>query len=493
MVEAMGTLLQERLREVIADSGPSIVHIGSHWLEQGANRIDAGYYSSESARATRTLESSGSDVGPLGDIVDNCFILGRFKRIYAAPPEVGWPYLAPTEAFQFRPNSTRWIAPAYAPKAPENHFVKEGWILVSASGAVGRPMMVGLRLTRFFLSHDMVRIVPSDSVPAGYLYAYLASWVGQALLTKDQYGAAIKHLEPHHVVGIPVPVLPDVEMQDIADRIVHAYNLREGANQLLDEAMDTLYRELELPEFKEDLISYLLSPKLLAAQVNPEALRAFAVSSRAMDSRLDASHYVPLGAAIGQGRYPPVELGQLCERIFHPERFKRNYVSEEHGVPFIQGSHIPLMRPYGQKHLASIDKRKLCQSRIHRHWVLITRSGTIGHVGVVSSITNGWAASEHLIRLVSKPPANNPGYIAAFLMTPFGQLQVQQQIYGAVVDEITPDDLARVVIPDAPQSVQDLIGNKVLEAFEDKDRANVLEDSAVRDLEARLGAGIACP
>ena len=351
-------------------------------------------------------------------------------------------------------------------------------------------MMVGLRLTRFFLSHDMVRIVPSDSVPAGYLYAYLASWVGQALLTKDQYGSAIKHLEPHHVAGIPVPVLPDAEMQDIADRIVQAYNLRERANQLLDEATGTLHQELELPEFKEDLINYLPPPPTLGEQVNPETLRAFAVSSRAMNSRLDASHYVPLGATIAQGRYPPVELGQLCERIFHPGRFKRNYVSEEHGVPFIQGSHIPLMRPYDQKYLASIDKRKLCQSKVHRNSVLITRSGTIGHVGVVSSITNGWAASEHLIRLVSKTPANNPGYIAAFLMTPLGQLQVQLKIYGAVVDEITPEDLAQVLIPDAPTSVQDAIGDTVLEAFEDKDRANVLEDSTVRDLETRLSAGL---
>ena len=33
-------------------------------------------------------------------------------------------------------------------------------------------------------------------------------------------------------------------------------------------------------------------------------------------------------------------LGELTERIFMPARFKRNYVDENHGVPFLQGSHI---------------------------------------------------------------------------------------------------------------------------------------------------------
>ncbi len=460
--------------------------VRSTWLYQGDMRLDVGYHSDDAVRAKRLLEECGAPIQPLERLTSSVTYPTRFKRVYSSNSEYGTPFLTASMMMRFRPSSETYLV--NQPEQAGKCRVEEDWVLITRSGSVGRCVFVGERLARFAVSDDAIR-VQTGTVPPGYLYAFLTSWVGQALLTKDHYGSAIKHLEPHHVAGIPVPVLPDSEMRDIADRIVQAYNLRERANQLLDEATDTLCRELELPEFKEDLINYLPSPELSGAQVNTATLRAFAVNTRAMNNRLDASHYVPLGAAIGQGRYPPVELGRLCERIFYPGRFKRIYVGKEHGVPFIQGSHIPLMKPYDQKYLARSDKRNLDMCIISRDWVLVTRSGTIGRVGMVSSAMDGTAASEHLIRIVAKRPANNPGYIATFLMTPYAQLQVKLQIYGAVIDEITPEDLAQVLIPDAPKSVQDAIGNTVLEAFEDKDRANVLEDSTVRDLETRLGAG----
>lgn len=73
-----------------------------------------------------------------------------------------------------------------------------------------------------------------------------------------------------------------------------------------------------------------------------------------------------------------------------------------------------------------------------------------------------------------------------FLMMPYGQQQVLAKVYGAVIDELTADDLSQVLIPNAPKAVQDSIGNKVLEAFEYKDKANLLEDAAILQLESRL-------
>ena len=74
--------------------------------------------------------------------------------------------------------------------------------------------MVSSQLTGWFLSDDLVRIVPSSGlIRPEYLYAYLASWIGQALLKRDQYGSNIKHLEPHHVAAVPVPLLADADME----------------------------------------------------------------------------------------------------------------------------------------------------------------------------------------------------------------------------------------------------------------------------------------
>ena len=342
------------------------------------------------------------------------------------------------------------------------------------------------RLEQFFLSHDLVRVVPNASLRSGYLYAYLASWIGQALLTKDQYGSAIKHLEAHHVDNIPVPLLSSADMDEIADKIERAYGLRDEANMLLDEADSALYRELGLPLFGDLSVQYLP----VHSSVDSGTLGAFAVSATAISRRLDASYHNPTTAAVAQalraGRYAPTQLGLICDRIFYPGRFKRRYVDQDYGVPFIQGSHIPLMQPYEQKYLARNDDRNLRQCRVSKDWVLMTCSGTIGRVGLVSNRADGWAASQHLVRLVPREPEYNPGYIASFLMTPYGQRQVQSKIYGAVVDELTSDDLAEVLIPDAPKEIQDAIGNRVLRAYELKDEAIAVERAAVRMLEDRL-------
>lgn len=161
-------------------------------------------------------------------------------------------------------------------------------------------------------------------------------------------------------------------------------------------------------------------------------------------------------------------------------------MSKEFGVPFIQGADVPLMKPHNVRCLARSDKRNVNQCVIENNWVLVTRSGTIGNVGMVSETMEGLAASEHIIRVIAKEPDYNPGFIALFLMTPYGQHQVKSKIYGAVVDELTPEDLERVLIPDVPKQIQDTIGNKVIQAFDYKEEANRIEDSAVRTLEKLL-------
>ena len=484
MVEATHTALtQERLPQ----PATRITQVRSAWLYQGDMRLDVGYYSDDAVQANRLLEECGATIRPLGRLASSVTYPTRFKRVYSSSSKYGAPFLTASMMMHFRPGSETYLV--NQPEQAGKCMIGKDWILITRSGSVGRCVFTGERLARFAVSDDAIR-VQTDIVPPGYLYAFLTSWPGRALLVKDQYGSAIKHLEPHHIAGIPVPILPDSEMQDIAGGIGQAYALREKANQLLDEATDALYRELGLPEFKENLINYLPSSTsdFSTAQMGVETLRSFAVSVTAMNTRLDASHYVPIGVAMQSGRYPLVDLDRTCQRIFYPGRFKRTYVSKEHGVPFLQGSHISLMKPYDLKYLAHIDQRNVQRCQIDRRWVLMTCSGTVGRVSVVSSIADKWAASQHIVRLVAKEPDYNPGYIALFLMTPYGQYQVRSKIYGAVIDELMSEDLAQVLIPDAPKAVQDAIGNKVLEAFENKDRANVIEDSTVQALESRLGA-----
>lgn len=166
---------------------------------------------------------------------------------------------------------------------------------------------------------------------------------------------------------------------------------------------------------------------------------------------------------VKQSKYKTIPLGDIVDSVFHPPRFKRNYVAKSYGTPFLQGSHLPQTRPHDLKYISrNVNKVQTEQCLIKPEWILVTRSGTIGRVGLVSSAQEGWAASEHLIRIVAKEDVSHPGYIAAFLSTPYGQHQLTSKIYGAVVDELIEADTEGVWIPNAPYNIQEQIGRKVV-------------------------------
>lgn len=167
--------------------------------------------------------------------------------------------------------------------------------------------------------------------------------------------------------------------------------------------------------------------------------------------RLDAGYYneatMQAHRAMAASGLAMKKLGDVTESIFIPPRFKRVYVDKEHGVPFLQGTHIVHFRPADLKYLSRSAHKNLGRWTIKAGWVLVTCSGTIGRVAIALKQWNDWAASQHILRVVPKADGPCPaGYIYAWLSSPLGQAQFNG-IYGAVVDELTADHVANILIP----------------------------------------------
>jgi len=321
------------------------------WVVQGDCRLDASFHADEAVSARRTLAESDVQIITLGDsrASSEIFNMPRFKRIYTSDPSRGYPYLGASDAISFRPERDRFIAMDQAPRDRHRYFAKPGWLLITCSGVVGRCALVTKRLERFFLTHDLMRIVPA--LPGGYLYVYMSSWIGQALMAKEQYGMTVTHLEPQHFANLPVPLLSAPSQLAMHEEILRAYALRDEANNLLDEAQKHLHQGLGLPGFDASSV-----PNITRLEDENQTYRCNAFSIRAWDlsERLDASFHNPEAKAcveaMHKGRFPVVQLGSLA-RCYVPPRFRRVYVSAKHGVPFLQGSHVPMMKPYDLKHL----------------------------------------------------------------------------------------------------------------------------------------------
>jgi hypothetical protein len=209
--------------------------------------------------------------------------------------------------------------------------------------------------------------------------------------------------------------------------------------------------------------------------------------------RLDASFYnaevIEALAALEETGMELETIGNLTERVFIPNRFPRNYVGREHGVPFLQGSHIVQFKPDDVKYLSVATHTNMERLLIYDGWILITRSGTVGRVAIVTSQWDGWAASEHIFRVVPKPRPNCPtGYLAAFLGSPVGQLQLTRQIYGAVVDELTEDHIRRIRVPLPATPAQRRAVQRIADQAIEAARMRAAAVALSKDVEAAISA-----
>jgi len=463
-------------------TGIQIIDVPVHWVGDGEKRLDAGFYAQDVITAKILIDKinqMGISIDKIDDITDDIFHRPRFKRKYTTKRR-SLPFLTPTDLFMFPLKPKKYVI-----DPPSGLMVSKNWILITCSGTVGRCSISNSEISKCILSHDIIRIKPKGINALGYLYAYLNTWIGQAFLTKDQYGATVKHIEPHHVANIPVPRIPKLE-GEINQKILEAHSLREEAQELLLKAEEMLYSELGLPKIDEDDVEYF------GDEVG-RLVKAFEVKMSELDYRLDASYHVPI-AHLAVSNMRKTQTGSI-KRLYEvadsfvPPRFKRAYVKNpDDGVPLLQGTHIPQIKPLDIKYIWK-GMKNLKDYIVRRDWILVTCSGTIGRLALVSNYWDGWSATNHLLRIIPDESEISPGYLAGFLLSIYGQVQFQRLVYGGVVDEIGEagelfNDI--LILKPKDKNIEEKIGSLVIEAYNKKDKANQIEEAAIKHLEDAL-------
>ena len=455
-----------------------VFDIESRWLFDGEKRLDANFYAKD-VIASRVLmgelEEKGVQVNRIENLSDKIFWPGRFKRRYVSKRE-GDPFIMPSEVIMFLPKPKKFII-----DYPGDVSIKENWLLITRSGSIGRCLIVTKPLERYVLSDDLIRIIPKNENNVGYLYAYFNTWIGQAFLTKDQYGSTVKHIEPHHVANIPIPKIPELE-EEINQKILEAHRLREEAQKLLLKAEEMLYSELGLPEIDEDDVEYF-------GREEGKIVKSFEIKVSELNQRLDASYHLPIIRQIEQYlveiNIDVQLLGNKISSIFIPPRFKRPYVKKyDDGVRYIRPSDLPLIKYFESRYLARTFKN--CDLyRLREGEILVVTDGTIGWASIVTPLIAGWYGSNNFARIVPTEDLDR-GYLLAYLLSPYGQYQLKREIFGGVIDHLTADHISQIKIPIPSEQIQRKIGKFVFEAYDKRDKANQIEDETIKLLERRL-------
>lgn len=176
--------------------------------------------------------------------------------------------------------------------------------------------------------------------------------------------------------------------------------------------------------------------------------------------------------------------------IFHPGRVTRQWVHDpDYGVPYFSSTdileadftYLPLVSQVSVK-----ENPYLC---IEPHWILITRSGTVGRMAYARPDTDGFACSEHVLRVIADQDRIPSGYLYSFLASEYGSSLITGSAYGAIVQHIEPHHIADIGVPRFEKALEQQIHDLIQEAAQ----LRVRYQSGVVDATADLFASAGLP
>jgi type I restriction enzyme S subunit len=175
--------------------------------------------------------------------------------------------------------------------------------------------------------------------------------------------------------------------------------------------------------------------------------------------------------------------------IFHAGRVTRQWVSDSnYGIPFMSStdileadlSNVPII---SQK-AADSNSRLL----IEPGWTLVTRSGQVlGRVAYARPAMDGFACTEHVLRVVPDDSKIQPGYLNAFLVSRYGVPLIVNSKYGTSIPHLEPSHLADLPVPRFDAEVEEEIHGCVQAAADMRADFQRGITAATRDLFESVG------
>lgn len=209
------------------------------------NRLDASYHVPIVKAIEQRLEKTAKEVVRVGDsrISQSVILPGRFKRIYVEE-DSGIVFFSGKNISELDPSDKKYLSFSQHDEKIKNELtIREGMILVTCSGTIGKTTFVPKHWDGWAMTHDIIRLVPANNEISGYLYAWLSSPYARELINRFTYGAVVGHIEKEHILRVSVPLLLDENIQqEINNRVLdgnkkrtEAYDLEQKALTVLDE------------------------------------------------------------------------------------------------------------------------------------------------------------------------------------------------------------------------------------------------------------------
>ena len=449
-----------------------------------SKRFDGSYHNAEVNIYSSVIERHSSF--KLKDYCTEIFTSGRNKRVYTTK-EFGYPFLSNSDVVAAAPlASCKYSSKKYG--FDEKAILRKGMILTGRVGAIGQTAFVPGYLEAYNAmgSDNIIRICVKPEERNGFIYAYLASKIGNLSFWKHATGGVQPFITDAMVGELPIPDFPEAFQKEVDDLIQESARLREEATEALEDASKLLKHYASLSDLTEADYDYY-GPRSYERQVScfvksrkdidSTTINAFNHSERIKNTKDKITCLTrPLKDLIINGD------------VFSTGSFPRIEVKEDKGIMLINQSDIfdTIIRG---KH---ISKRNVKLSNLVEYGeVLIAGVGTLGQnetfcrcIYANEDLVNQLVSGEFIrMKTIEEIPS---GYLYTWLSSDYGFRFIRNLQTGTKLCRPIPRLLLEIPVPIIESNKMKEIHDIVTDAHTKRYKANCLVKQAIGMIENEI-------
>lgn len=413
------------------------------------------------------------------------FTSGRNKRVYTTP-EFGDPFLSNSDASSASPFTTcKYSSKKYG--FDEKAILKGGMILTGRVGAIGQTVFVPKYWENFRTqgSDNIIRIVVKPQFRNGFIYAYLASRIGNLSFWRHATGGVQPFITDKMVGELPIPEFPDTFQQEVDDLIQESARLREEAADMLSEADRLLKKEAGLRDLVPEDYDYY-GPRNAERKVYCFTIKRKDITTTTINA-FNLSERIRKTKASITCTTKPLREVLLGGETFSSTSVPSIEVKPEHGVMFINQKDIFDNIIKGKW----VSKRNVSLDRLVEYGeVIVACDGTLGENELfcralfANEDLSGALISTHFIRMKSDGVPS--GYLYTWLNSDYGFRFIRNCQAGTKLCHPIPKMFLEIPVPIISEESMNQIDTMVKNAYTKRYEANNCERKAIRMVEQEI-------
>jgi type I restriction enzyme S subunit len=343
-------------------------------------------------------------------------------------------------------------------------------LMVVRSGVLAHTIPVAITTKPMAFNQDVKAFIQQADISTEFLAVYFQAYNNQLLPLIVKHSTTVQSINTVQLNTLKIPCPP----RHLQEKIVRLYlNAVTAKKQKEQQAQDLL----------AGINAYLLAELGIAMPHHENGMkeRVFLVrSSELFGKRHDVFYHSPNHTkkheALGKSKYPLLKLGHISTSVLNGKEF-REY--SETGYRYLLVSDL-------DKHEIANHNPRYIQIdafpesiRLAKQDILISRSGSLGLVSVVTDEILNSVLSSHIFKLRLNIDKIYPDYLQFFLRSTLGQFQFFQKNNGGVIPEINQSALKDISIIAPPIEKQKQVAQKITNIM---DESKQLQTEAVQIL-----------